>query len=614
MGFLQSIMIKFLRRNKRMKHIKKMSYILTVVVLSMLTINCQEKKKSDNSAIAAALLASSQPAAYEATLAVVGNIKQADGTAFGEALYVKVEDAPVASSIQAKLVSGTTVDDFTTLNASGSDNGDFSLTIKVSAQSAKLKATVTKWNGQGGTEGKDIKANYTVAIGTFDIDINVDAANMNSTSQVTISGATGLTASVKAVTTAVKGIYSNQNATVGEKVCDGSNLTESPTVLEGDVNGDKTLGKATLLKGTVYVKSGTLTVPPGGVVFGERGSSLFVLPGAKLVANGTAGDPICFTSAQALGSRFPGDWGGIVLIGNGKASRSSQTEGTTPQNYGGGNNDADSSGSLKYAIIEFAGNEVAPGDELNALSMYAVGSGTTLEYVQVHRGLDDGFEWWGGAAGGKYLLATGGLDDDFDMDEGYDGNLQYIIGHKYPATCGGSASTDPHGMEMDGSHINACTNANIDSCGNSNGTSNPTVTNYTMIGAGIAGSRAARHREGLRGNFSKGILFGFSNTAAITCEVNSGFADTQSKFSAVVTDKSNTPSAGCPDLSDTTKVKVDEALTSATAIESAGSVSSDCGFSAKPDYSTKAAYSTQEGGAPTSAGKWWNGWTVFRGR
>ncbi|MGH7547676.1 MAG: carboxypeptidase regulatory-like domain-containing protein [Gemmatimonadales bacterium] len=114
-------------------------------------------------------------------------------------------------------------------------------------------------------------------------------------------------------------------------------------------------------------------------------SSLWVLRGAKIIANGTAAAPIVFTSARAAGNRKPGDWGGMVVIGNGLINRTGviNTEGPAgvAENYGGGTDNADSSGVLRYVRIEFAGFDVSGGggSELNGLSMYAVGSRTKLE-------------------------------------------------------------------------------------------------------------------------------------------------------------------------------------------------------------------------------------------
>lgn len=323
---------------------------------------------------------------------------------------------------------------------------------------------------------------------------------------------------------------------------------EQIQTLSGNINTDLTLGANTVLAGTVFVHSGaTLTVPAGANVFGTAGSSLFILKGARLVAEGTATNPIVFTSARAAGSRKPGDWGGIVLIGDAYTTRTAETEGPIPEAYGNfiNPNNADSSGTLRYVRIEFAGNEVAPGDELNCLSMYGAGAGTTLEYVQCHMGFDDGFEWWGGSVQGRYLLATGNNDDDFDMDEGFSGRLQFLIGEKYPTRFGTTPSSDPHGFEMDGSHSNGVTpggTLTVRNAATANGAgyTNPAVANFTVIGYGAGdqpgGSEGVRAREGLRGVFAHGLVYGFSTN--LNCVVNGAGGDsTRSGFHHVLFDQ-----------------------------------------------------------------------------
>jgi hypothetical protein len=250
----------------------------------------------------------------------------------------------------------------------------------------------------------------------------------------------------------------------------GPNVITIPpgtAVVEGSITTNRTFFAETtyVLRSFVKVESGaTLTIQPGTKIVGDTtvaGSSLFVLRGAKLMAEGTADKPIVFTSQRAVGNRKPGDWGGIVMIGNARINRSvtsALTEGpaTANQNYAGGTNDDDSSGSLKYVRIEFAGYDVSGGlgQELNSLSMYAVGRGTKLQYVQVHAGLDDGFEWFGGTVDGQYLVSSEAGDDHFDWTEGYRGRNQFLVayqsGRLIPAAGAGALGSDPRGFEGDG--------------------------------------------------------------------------------------------------------------------------------------------------------------------
>ena len=201
-------------------------------------------------------------------------------------------------------------------------------------------------------------------------------------------------------------------------------------VLTGNITQSRILYRDTTytLSGYVKVTNGAvLTIQDGTKIVGDidqPGSSLWILPGARIMAEGTAARPIVFTSERPAGQRKPGDWGGIILIGRGKLNRTVNpisTEGPAghTENYAGGTNNDDNSGVLRYVRIEFAGYDVSgSGQELNSLSMYAVGRGTKIEYVQTLAGLDDSFEWFGGAVDGRYLVSFESGDDHFDWTEG----------------------------------------------------------------------------------------------------------------------------------------------------------------------------------------------------
>jgi len=193
--------------------------------------------------------------------------------------------------------------------------------------------------------------------------------------------------------------------------------------------------KPYLLKGQVFIPTGvTLTVPAGTIIKGDKATkaTLVVQPGGKLVAIGEAAKPIVFTSAQAVGERDRGDWGGIVMLGNAFVNQTAlpKIEGIQPdQSFGNitspTTNANENSGSLKFVRIEYAGIELTPNNETNSLTMGGIGSGTTVENVQVSFGGDDGFEWFGGTVNGKYLVSHSTWDDDFDTDFGWSGNVQF---------------------------------------------------------------------------------------------------------------------------------------------------------------------------------------------
>ena len=602
----------------------KNKVVAILLILSMITLaTCTTKKSSDNNAqLALAYLYLNQ---YQATISLTAKITDSSGVALSPTTSpsASVKYVTMTNPSGASLLTSTsTVYDYST-SSTGTDHGNFTLTFIVNAATGTLTGTAytctscSTTASTAGTTDYDTASNYTTTYGTFSTVLNLATSGGTDTSQVTLTSASGLTVTVVSVSVSIKGVYNLSSPTVGESLCDGSsvNAFTSITTLSGTLT-TQTVSGAAILSGTVIVDSGvTLTISPGTVIFGARGSSLFIKQGGVLNAIGTAASPICFTSGQTLGSRYPGDWGGIVMIGYGKTTRStaSTTEGTTPVSYGTGTNDADTSGSLKYVIIEFAGNEVAPGDELNGLSLYAVGSGTTIDYVQVHRGLDDSFEMWGGAVALTHVVATGGQDDDYDMDEGYTGSITYAIGQKYPTSCGGSASTDPHGIESDGQQsgatsTSACTNGNAARC------TNGTLSYMTMLGQGITSGEAARLREGNAQTLSNSVFYGFagnSSSQVIVATNTSSFPVTTSTINSTVYLQSGytvTKGSSATDSSQKTL--------SAVPIISEGDVA-NCGFaSTKPDFTTNTASGAPStvGASANSQGSWWSGWTVYRAR
>jgi hypothetical protein len=298
--------------------------------------------------------------------------------------------------------------------------------------------------------------------------------------------------------------------------------------LTGIITSSRTLFADTTytLQGFVKVAGGaTLTIQPGTRIEGDAGtagSSLWILRGSRIDAQGTAAAPIVFTSSKDVGQRAPGDWGGIILVGNGIINRSGviSTEGPigVAENYGGGTDNADNSGILRYVRIEFSGYDVSGGgnSELNSLSMYAVGSGTTLEFVESLAGLDDHFEWWGGAVDARNLVSYEAGDDHFDTSEGYVGRVQFAIAFQStrlaPAVGTGVIATDPQGFEMDG-----CAGSGCDLGTRSVPFTDPIFANVTMVGypaePQTSGGRGLVLRRGHRGFLSNLILANWKSFA-----------------------------------------------------------------------------------------------------
>jgi hypothetical protein len=196
------------------------------------------------------------------------------------------------------------------------------------------------------------------------------------------------------------------------------------------ITADETWSGVILLDGWVYVDEGaTLTIEAGTIVRGTAKSALVIERGGKINAIGTSSDPIIFTSNQGAGLRSNSDWAGIVICGYG-VNNLGGGEGVAEGGIGsvyGGNDNTDNSGTMKYVRIEFPGYEVATGSEVNGLTFCSVGSGTTIDYIQVSNSGDDGYEWFGGAVNAKHLISYRTEDDDFDTDNGYVGLVQFGI-------------------------------------------------------------------------------------------------------------------------------------------------------------------------------------------
>ena len=267
------------------------------------------------------------------------------------------------------------------------------------------------------------------------------------------------------------------------------------------------------LRGYVYVTDGaTLTIEPGTQIVSNKDSAgvLVIYRDAQISAIGTATDPIVFTSNEA--NKAPGDLGGLILAGQASGNGNHTVmEGALDPAYSsfGGTNDAHSSGTLKYVRIEYTGKAVNPGDEVNGLSLYGVGSGTTIDYVQIVRGLDDAFEFFGGTVNCKHLIAYNCADDDFDMDDGYRGKIQFAISVK------DKAFTDNKGTSGDVSN-----NFEVDNVNPANGflltrspISYPVMSNFTLIGPNNVAGTSTDYGWSMR--WRRGSKFILANSVSL---------------------------------------------------------------------------------------------------
>lgn len=275
-------------------------------------------------------------------------------------------------------------------------------------------------------------------------------------------------------------------------------------VLTGTISTNTTLdaNKIYLLSGFVYVKEGvTLTIPAGTVIRGDKISkgTLVVTRGAKLIAQGTIDKPIVFTSNFAAGSRNPGDWGGVILLGkstNNIPGGVGVIEGgiSTPEANHGGTDPLDNSGVLKFVRIEFPGIAFVKDNEINGLTLGSVGSGTTIDYVQVSYSGDDSYEWFGGTVNAKHLLSIGNVDDIFDFDNGFSGKLQFLAGQRDPKLADQAGQSN--GVESDNSAGDFTVSPRT----------RPVISNMTIIGPGNVGVDTKHEYANLWRKGSKMIL------------------------------------------------------------------------------------------------------------
>ncbi|MCM2679302.1 hypothetical protein [Echinimonas agarilytica] len=175
-----------------------------------------------------------------------------------------------------------------------------------------------------------------------------------------------------------------------------------------------------------------LTILPGTKILGDDGSYIVVSRGSKIMAEGTADAPIVMTSLAAeVTEGSKGDWGGLVLLGNAPVNTCAEAA-TCDASFEvgdysyGGDDETDSSGSLKYVRVEFGGFKINDTQEMNGISFAGVGSGTEVDYIQVHENNDDGVEFWGGNVSISHVVLTNNFDDSLDWTNGWNGSAQHV--------------------------------------------------------------------------------------------------------------------------------------------------------------------------------------------
>lgn len=291
-------------------------------------------------------------------------------------------------------------------------------------------------------------------------------------------------------------------ADIGSGSDAGTDATEGEdVVVSADITADTTwtANNRYFLQSLVFVRGATLTIEAGTTVYGANGSALVIARDAQIDAQGTADAPIVFTSDKLEDQRAPGDWGGVVLLGSAPTNiGEGNIEGMEASDASayGGTDAAHSCGTLRYVRIEYAGFVFGTDNELNGLTVGGCGTGTTLSHIQIHKGTDDGLEFFGGTASADHIVISGAQDDSVDWDEGFAGRIQFLVVQQDPA---GADS----GFEAD----------NLEDDNNVTPRSNPTIYNATLIGGtGNADTKGMVLRRGTAGFLGNSIVMGFGKT------------------------------------------------------------------------------------------------------
>ena len=278
-------------------------------------------------------------------------------------------------------------------------------------------------------------------------------------------------------------------------------------VVREDLKGELATGDNVVLESGTYKLTGRLVVGDGAKLTIKAGVKIEATPvssandfgaaryiavaqGGQIFVEGTAAQPVVMTATQTI----PGAWGGLVLAGRAPINKGATAQAEVSDLTYGGTDVNDNSGSIKYLRIEYSGFSYNSEKEFNGLSMFGVGKGTTIEYVQIYEGSDDGFEWFGGTVDASYLVVNNISsevgDDLFDWTEGWNGTGENWYGIR--------TNDGNRGIEADN-------NAN-----NHNATpiSSPTIRNLTLIGNGDGGvePQAIKLRVGTKANFDNVVL------------------------------------------------------------------------------------------------------------
>lgn len=266
----------------------------------------------------------------------------------------------------------------------------------------------------------------------------------------------------------------------------GGRLTEDLTLKQGETY---------MLESSLQVVApATLTIEPGVTIIADESAGsdniiyILIEQGARIMAEGTASEPIVMTSEN----KEPGAWGGLHICGKAHTNAEGETTSEIGNAPYGGNEDNDDSGVLKYIRIEYSGLALDSEHEANGISLYGVGAGTQISYIYVVDGSDDGIEFFGGSANIDHCVVENCTDDSYDWTEGWDGSAEYIIAYQSVAECDCLMECDNNGDNNDATPV-----------------ANPTIRYATFIGNNSSENhRGLRLREGTYVNLSNALVCG----------------------------------------------------------------------------------------------------------
>jgi len=174
--------------------------------------------------------------------------------------------------------------------------------------------------------------------------------------------------------------------------------------------------------GPYLVKAGaTLTIPAGTVIVSQSTQDRYIAveQGGRIDIQGTANLPVIMRSDSGAS----GSWGGLLICGEAPTTEGVDVTAEVAGLIYGGTNPAHSSGNIDYLIIEDAGAQINSESQYNGLTLYSVGSGTTIDNVAIINGADDGVEFFGGTVSVTNLYLENNEDDAVDWTEGWNGTI-----------------------------------------------------------------------------------------------------------------------------------------------------------------------------------------------